>query len=473
MPKSRLVSSRAVALYSLALVAASASCASERAAPGATRPAENSAPTGALAAPIAAPAEVATQALVEAPRAGEAAPSAAARPTAPGEGASGHGVARAHTGGGSRGRDESEQTVARDDGTARVANALTAAAVGDNDRRGNYLEFLSRHASEREDLALDMTRRVHFRVVDSRDRIVNDAQIDVFAAQDRVARGRSHADGAWDWFPSLRRGGAGVEGPMTVRVHAGELDATATFDLPATGDARDAVTVHLPGTIESRPRVLDLGFLVDVTGSMGDELRYVNREVTHIVERIEQAQPDVRVRVGAVFYRDRTDERRVERISFTTDSQSFANDMQRVVAMGGGDYPEDMNAGLDAAFNQLGWSDGNAERVLVVIADAPPQHYADEQFTWHDAIDTAAARGIRIVPVAASGADRSVEYLFRAMGAATSVPYVYLTDDSGVGAPHLAADTDRVTVERFADLLTRLVISDLQGAGMHEPGAQS
>jgi hypothetical protein len=83
----------------------------------------------------------------------------------------------------------------------------------------------------------------------------------------------------------------------------------------------------------------------------------------------------------------------------------------------------------------------------------------------------ASARGIRILPVAASGADRRVEYLFRAMGAATSTPYVYLTDDSGVGAPHMEADTDRVAVEHFNDLLTRVVLSDLRGEGMHEPGA--
>ena len=34
----------------------------------------------------------------------------------------------------------------------------------------------------------------------------------------------------------------------------------------------------------------------------------------------------------------------------------------------------------------------------------------------------------------------------------------------------MEADTDRVGVERFNDLLTRLVISDLRGQGMHEPG---
>ena len=58
--------------------------------------------------------------------------------------------------------------------------------------------------------------------------------------------------------------------------------------------------------------------------------------------------------------------------------------------------------------------------------------------------------------------------LFRAVGAFTSTPYVYLTDDSGIGNPHMQADTDRVGVERFRDLLTRVILSDLRGEGMHE-----
>ncbi len=381
----------------------------------------------------------------------------------------GHASRAAHAAG-RRTVDEREVAPTRGE-PVPSSGLLTAASVGDNDRRGNYTEFLSRHVAERDDLALDLSRRVRFRVVDARGRSVNDAAIDVAGARERVGRGRSHMDGGWDWFPSLRRGG--VEGAMTVRATSGDLAASVDFTLPARGDMAETITVRLPGDVDSATRVLDLGFLIDVTGSMGDELRYVNREVSHIVDRIEATAPHVRVRVGAVFYRDREDAQTIDHIQFTTDTQSFAADMQRVTAMGGGDYPEDMNRGLDAAFHDLSWSDGNADRILVVIADAPPQRYNDEQFTWHEAIDTAAQRGVRIVPVAASGADRTVEYLFRAMGAATSTPYVYLTDDSGVGAPHLAADTDHVTVERFADLLVRFVASDLQGSGMHEPGAQS
>lgn len=280
-------------------------------------------------------------------------------------------------------------------------------------------------------------------------------------------QGRTHADGTWDFFTGVSAPGAA--GTLSVHVEAEPVAAQATMDVPARGDGQDVV-VRLPAQVATPPRVLDLGFLIDVTGSMGDELRYVNREVANIVHRIEAAAPGTQVRVGATFYRDRTDDVPLQQIPFTTNVAGFAAAMQNMFASGGGDYPEDLDAGLEAAMTRMAWSEGNAARVLVLIGDAPPQMYPDAQYRHSQAMMDASRRGIRILPVAASGADRNVEYLFRAMGAFTSTPYVYLTDDSGIGAPHMEADTDRVAVERFNDLLTRMVVSDLQGQGMHEPG---
>ena len=249
-----------------------------------------------------------------------------------------------------------------------------------------------------------------------------------------------------------------------------DVGVTATVNIPERGDAQGPIVMRLPVDVVNTHPALDLGFVIDVTGSMGDELRYVNNEVANIVQRVEAQSPGVRIRTSATFYRDRVDAVLLQQNPFTEDVFGFANAMLPVSASGGGDYPEDMNAGLEAAMTRLAWSDGAAVRVMVLIADAPPQHYADEQFTYREAMMTAARRGIRILPVAASGADRTVEYLFRAMGAMTSTPYVYLTDESGVGAPHMEADTDRVAVEHFNDLLTRMIIADLHGQGMHEPG---
>lgn len=341
---------------------------------------------------------------------------------------------------------------------------LTAASVGDHDRRGNYMEYLARHAYEARTLGLDMSRRVQFQVVDRQGQPVPDADLEVVIGQ-HVVRGKTHADGGWDFYPSVEIGA--VAGAARVVVRAGGVSGTAAVSIPSQGDGQ-GITLRLDGVVRQRPRVLDLAFLIDVTGSMEDELRYVNDEVVDIVGRIHSENPETVVRVGAVFYRDRSDSQPLQRIHFTRDVQAFANAMQTVQASGGGDYPEDLDAGLATAFGGLQWSESEAVRVLVVIADAPPQRYATS-FGYLQAMREASHLGIRILPVAASGSDRQVEYLFRAMATMTSTPYVYLTDDSGVGGRHMEADTDRVAVEYFADLLTRLVVSDLQGQGMHEP----
>jgi len=372
-----------------------------------------------------------------------------------------------------RGGTTGEETVALDGArealvAQQVARQLTAATVADVDRRGEFLGYLGRHVEEAALLGLDMTRRVRLQVVDAEGRPIHDAVLTLVGSGVRVT-GRTHGDGYWDFFPSVQAPQAA--GRMDLYIQAGSVTARAPVDIPAGGDGHDVV-VRLPQTRAAAPRALDLAFLIDVTGSMGDELAYVNAEVMGIVERVQAAVPQVSVRVAATFYRDRGDLVPVEQIPFSTDVRAFMTRMSYVRADGGGDYAEDVNTGLAAALTTLAWSEGPAARVLVHIADAPPQRYDDFQFTYRDAMLLASARGIRLLPVAASGADRVVEYLFRAMGAFTSTPYVYLTDDSGVGGHHMEADTERISIEMFSDCLTRLLVADLRGEGMHDPTYQ-
>lgn len=346
---------------------------------------------------------------------------------------------------------------------APQSRILTAASVGDTDRRGNYLSYLGRHPYEAQRTGLDMSRRTRMRVVDGQGVGIRGAVVRLSGQQGSVT-GRTQADGYWDYFPGVV-GEVGRSATATIETE--HARAEVGVRLPAAGDGQDVI-FHVQGARPTQARQLDLAFLIDVTGSMEDELRYVNAEVTDIVARVRAAAPEVAIRVGATFYRDRHDSRPLEEIRFTSDVPAFARAMRSVRASGGGDYPEDLHSGLAASFGRLQWSqDPSAVRMLVVIADAPPQRYAT-QFGHLQAMQHASRSGIRIVPVAASGADREVEFLFRAMATVTGAPYVYLTDESGVGNRHMEADTDRVAVEYFNDLLTRLVISDLNGQGMHE-----
>ncbi len=346
-----------------------------------------------------------------------------------------------------------------------AAGLLTAATVPDSDRFDAYRDFLGRYPDERQRTGLVMDRRLRVRVVDVAGRPVNDAAVSVVAGNQVRIQGRTHADGIWDLFPAIDAPGAAEV--VRVEASAGMTTAWTPARLPGRGSAEVELRLAMSA---APPRALDLAFAIDVTGSMGDEMSYLQRELQDIVARIRAAVPGVSIRMAGVAYRDRGDTVPLARRDFDEDVGGFIAWLGTLRADGGGDYPEDVEAALAEAVPKLSWRSGDAARILVLLGDAPPQFYADAGYRVRDALRDARTAGLRILPVAASGADRTVEYLFRALGAYTSTPYVYLTDHSGIGEDHLEADTDRIDVERFNDLLVRLVVADLRGEGMHAPG---
>ena len=217
-----------------------------------------------------------------------------------------------------------------------------------------------------------------------------------------------------------------------------------------------------PAQPDGRPRAqrraLDLGFLVDATGSMGDEMTFLQTELKDIVRRVRGSERGLDIRVSVVFYRDRGDDFLTRSLPFTRDIDSAVSFIAGASAGGGGDFPEDMNAGLEAIMRQP-WSRDAVPQMLFVLADAPPQQYGGADYTYHEAIADASASGMAIYPVAASGVDKPTEFLFRAMAAMTGGKYVFLTDDSGVGNSHEIPDITGYQVEKLNDLMVREIRS--------------
>src|SRR5690606_18417442 len=114
---------------------------------------------------------------------------------------------------------------------------------------------------------------------------------------------------------------------------------------------------------------------------------------------------------------------------------------------GGGDYPEAMDIALDTAINALSWSENARSRILFLVLDAPPHQGQEVNDRLQRLIHQAAEKGVRIVPIGASGIDKSTEYLMRALALGTNGTYAFLTDHSGIGNPHIKPTTDSYDVE--------------------------
>jgi hypothetical protein len=91
---------------------------------------------------------------------------------------------------------------------------------------------------------------------------------------------------------------------------------------------------------------LDVLLTLDATGSMGDEMRYLQTELVSIMSRMEANNPNLDIHAGLIVYRDTTDEYIVRDFDFTGDLDVYKTNLARQNANGGGDFPEAMDAAL-------------------------------------------------------------------------------------------------------------------------------
>lgn len=206
---------------------------------------------------------------------------------------------------------------------------------------------------------------------------------------------------------------------------------------------------------------LDVALVLDVTGSMADELRFLTVEFESIIERLSADYGNVDMRFALVVYRDSQDAFVTRSFDFTGDVQQMTGWLSSQWADGGGDMPEAMDQALREA-EEFSWRPGDdVARVLILNADAPP-HPQDVG----EALDSARALGsdgVRIYPLAASGVDRSAEFIMRTMAATTGGRHMFLTSDSGIGGEKLEPKALCYVVTRLDDLLLRVFASELAG----------
>jgi hypothetical protein len=205
------------------------------------------------------------------------------------------------------------------------------------------------------------------------------------------------------------------------------------------------------------PKRLDLMFVIDTTGSMGDELEYLKVELYDIVRQVTRIHPDVDIRLSVNVYRDFGDEYVVRPMPFERDIDNQLNFLKAQVADGGGDWEEAVHMALADALEDHDWRDDATARLLFLVADAPPHNTDEIRDEMHRLTMLSSEMGVRIVPVASSGIDKVTEFLFRALAASTGGTYVFLTGHSGIGSGHIEPTIGDYTVELLNELLVSVI----------------
>ncbi len=338
------------------------------------------------------------------------------------------------------------------------ANLLTAAEWNDHEDWLGFQNFINTHDDHFTHWQLDHQRRIILAFIDPNGKPLHDVQVTYKNECFAGATARTHNDGKVAIFPTTEAAECLETEALNLDVLVAGQTYETSFQLKSDND--QTWTLEIPLEKTSQARNLDLAWVVDVTGSMGDELRFIREELIDIVRQIGEAEQVENVRIATIFYRDRGD-RFVTRVhDFNNDLAQVQDDIDAQRASGGGDFPESVNEALFETMNTLTWRDADTVRLAFLVADAPPHYYADEQYTYRDAVPDAHEFAIKLFPVAGSGIDKSTEFLFRNLAVASMGKYIFITDDSGIGGKHLDPDIEQFQVETLNAILIRTVLEE-------------
>lgn len=348
---------------------------------------------------------------------------------------------------------------------------LSAGEINDNARWDNYLlyrrNFLRDYAQFVHDV--DVTGRQIITVSDGQGMPVQGARVQVYAGQMLVSETRTTAGGQTLFFPNAR---PDTRGATSFRVIVSAGDAAGQFMLDTNRGA--AWDVTLPQAETPQQTRLDVLFLLDTTGSMGDELAQLQNNILGISTQIDTLNVDVRY--GLVTYRDRGDAYITRNYDFVSDVSAFQASLRGEYAEGGGDEPESLNEALHNAIQSVSWRGDDTVKLVFLVADAPPHLDYPDDADYAQEMLVAAQRGIKIHPIASSSLSPIGEFIFRQIAQVTQGHFIFLTYQQGVpGAPgdarpdlHVGKAADPAagrqgdyTVERLDELVLWLITDEL------------
>ncbi len=307
-------------------------------------------------------------------------------------------------------------------GGAMAPREVSASPIraGEWDDNANYREFQRYLGQVTQPIhAVDVRARRFLVVRDKSGKAVSRCPVTVTDDAQHAVTLTTTASGRTILFPYAE----GLTGKRFT-ASAGCVEGRAQTTLALDDDGDGTAELRIAGARREDARVVDVAFILDTTGSMSEEIASVKSTIQKVAKTLQSSQ--LQVRIGMIEYKDRSDPFVTKAYAFTSDLGAFSAKIANIEAGGGGDLPEDMNAGIHAAMTELEWSSNAVARMAFVIADAPPHLDYPNDPDYAVEMKTAAHRGIQLFGVAASGMDALGQAVLRQMAAYTGATEMFV-----------------------------------------------
>lgn len=327
---------------------------------------------------------------------------------------------------------------------------LTAGEWNDNENWGFFANLIHSGTITFPSYGLDPVHRIALQVKSGEEAVYNQPVTLSDADGNVLWRARTDRSGsAYLFYP-----GSAAGQTLTLHTEGAEDIAceTPAEDADAQG-GQSAPSLSFTAEVEKKPeppQKTEVMFILDTTGSMGDEITYLQKDFAAIAGEVSNEN----MKFSVNFYKDEGDMYVTRCNPFTDDVKEIQKLLNQEYAQGGGDEPEAVAQILEDTITNGSWSDDTA-KIAFLIFDAPPHKGSDTEEKLQLAIASAAERGVHLVPVVASNAARETELFGRAAAIMTNSNYVFLTDDSGVGDSHLEPIIGDYDVELLHDIIVR------------------
>jgi len=299
-------------------------------------------------------------------------------------------------------------------------SGLKAGFADDNKQFNYFVNFINSYKDKVPYYPINISERIVFYCRDVSGKSIPNALVKVYSGKKLLTTGKTYADGSFMFYPSEYNAKYTT---YTLTFEAVNVKAEITID-------RQGKREHVVTLQTQRPQYnnvpLDILFVFDTTGSMGEEIARLKKTIEIINLNISSLSTKPDVRFGMVLYKDKGDKYVTKIIPLTADLEKFQKELALVTAGGGGDGPEDLQSALEDAVKKIQWNTGGI-RLAFIISDAEPHLDYGQTYTYVDAAHDAKKEAIKFYSIGTGGLPLAGEFVLRQISQYTQGRYIFLT----------------------------------------------